>query len=93
MHSGLSRAIAAAGLTASNVVEFALPDSFYLTSWSDTISLFQILNNWLDENPKVDAVCCMHDHIAVTLINVLSKRGVRVPDDIAVTGHGARPEI
>ena len=28
-----------------------------------------------------------------SLLNVLAKRGIRVPDDIAITGHGANPEI
>ncbi len=93
MHHGLYRAILDGGLGSGNVVEFVLPDQFYLTSWSDTGSLHELLNRWLDANPKVDAICCMHDHIAVTLLNVLTKRRVRVPDDIAVTGYGGNPEI
>jgi len=88
MHYALYRAAAEAGLNASNIIELTLPDNFYLKSWSDTGSLFQMLNDWLDENPKVDAVCCMHDHIATTMLNVLSQRGARVPEDVAVTGHG-----
>jgi DNA-binding LacI/PurR family transcriptional regulator len=35
----------------------------------------------------------MHEHIAATVLAVLTQRGVRVPDDVAVTGCGAMPEF
>ena len=93
MHYGLYRAIAESGLTGSNVVEFTLPDDFYLNRVPDTHALDNILNDWLDNNPKVDAICCMHDHIAARVLAVLRNRNVRVPDQIAVTGHGAMSEF
>jgi DNA-binding LacI/PurR family transcriptional regulator len=93
MHYGLYRAILESGLTVDNVVEFPLPDEAYLNGWADTQALTQVLNKWLDENPKVDAICCMHEHIAATLLSVLAQRGVRVPDDLAITGSGAMPEF
>jgi LacI family transcriptional regulator len=93
MHYGLYRGILESGFTVNNVVDFTLPDEAYLNGWADTQALVQILNKWLDENPKVDAICCMHEHIAATLLSVLAQRGVRVPDDVAVTGCGAMPEF
>jgi LacI family transcriptional regulator len=88
MRYGLYRAIAEFGLSAADIVEFEVPDHFYLSSWTDRASLGQIINAWLDANPQVDAICCMHDHIASTVLTALAQRGVRVPDDVAVTGHG-----
>jgi len=93
MMFGLYRAIAEAGLTAENISILEIADTNYLSSWSDRSSLEQILEKWLDENPKLDAVCCMHVHIAATLLTLLSRRGVRVPEDIAVTSHGNMPEV
>lgn len=85
---GLYRAIAEAGLNASNVIEYSLNDSFYLNGWSDRAALQQVLSKWLDENPGIDAICCQHAHIAASVLSVLKQRGVRVPEDVAVTGTG-----
>jgi LacI family transcriptional regulator len=88
MHYGLYRAIADSGLNGSNIVEFLIPDDFYLNGWTDTNSLALAIIDWLDQHPKIDAICCMHDHIATVVLGVLRQRSVRVPDDIAVTGCG-----
>lgn len=93
MHYGLYRAIAEAGLTGSNVVEFTLPDDFYLNGVPDSQALAQILNEWLDQNPRVDAICCMHFHIAAMVLTLLRQRGVRVPQDVAVTGQSTMAEF
>ena len=93
MRYGLYRAIAEAGLSAANLVEYALPDQFYLSAWTDKLSLAQLISQWLDANPSLDAICCMHDHIAAVVLAVLAQRGVRVPDDVAVTGSGAMTEF
>jgi LacI family transcriptional regulator, galactose operon repressor len=93
MHYGLYRAIAESGLTGSNVVEFTLPDDLYLNLVPDTQALDEMLNSWLDKNPEIDAMCCMHDHIAARVLAVLRARNVRVPEQIAVTGHGAMSEF
>ena len=34
-----------------------------------------------------DAVCCGNDKMAVTLVNELIKRGIRVPEDVRITGY------
>jgi DNA-binding LacI/PurR family transcriptional regulator len=87
MHYGLYRALADSGLTSKNIVEMSLSDELYLSGWADNRSLTQLVGRWLDEHPDVDALCCMHDHIAASALMVLRERGVRVPDDIAVTGQ------
>jgi DNA-binding LacI/PurR family transcriptional regulator len=90
---GLYRAAAEAGLSSSSIVEYQPDDAPYLARWTDRRALELELNNWLDEHRDLDAICCMHDHIGVSVLSVLQKRGVRVPDDIAVTSHGNMSEM
>lgn len=45
------------------------------------------VNQYLDsDRPMPDAICCANDAMALTAIKELKKRGLRVPDDILVTG-------
>ncbi|MGB4659670.1 MAG: GGDEF domain-containing protein [Mobilitalea sp.] len=44
------------------------------------------------EVEKPEAVVCINDHMAIGLVNELTKRGLRVPEDIAVTGYDATEE-
>jgi len=92
MHYGLYRALADSGLATENITEKVIPADLYLNGWSDNRVLRQLFTEWLNEHRDVDAICCMHDHIAAAVLGVLAERGVRVPDDIAVTGHGSMPE-
>lgn len=48
-----------------------------------------------DGRPKglrYDAVCCMNDDIALGVLRGLADRGVRVPEDVAVTGFDGIPQ-
>lgn len=45
----------------------------------------QVLS-WGNSSPT--AIVCSNDLVAFTLLRVLRDRGVRVPDDVAVTGYG-----
>lgn len=44
------------------------------------------------EVPKPDAVICASDHMAIGLTNRLVEHGIRVPEDIIVTGYDATQE-
>lgn len=44
------------------------------------------LDTWLDSHPVPEALFCFTDSMALGALNVLWKRGIRVPDDIAVAG-------
>lgn len=41
---------------------------------------------------RYDAVCCMNDDIALGVLRGLADRGVRVPEDVAVTGFDGIPQ-
>ena len=42
--------------------------------------------------PKPEAVVCISDYMAIGLVNELAVHGIRVPEDIAVTGYDATDE-
>lgn len=44
----------------------------------------------LPERPE--AIVCANDYMAISLINALRQQGIKVPDDIAVTGYDGTPE-
>ena len=44
------------------------------------------------ELPLPDAVICLSDHMAIGLVNTLIENGIRVPEDIIVTGYEAENE-
>jgi len=44
------------------------------------------------EVEKPEAVICINDHMAIGLVNELTKYGINVPEDIAVTGYDATEE-
>ncbi len=41
----------------------------------------------MNPDPDVDAIVCVNDMMALGVINALRERGVRVPEEIAVTGY------
>ena len=44
-------------------------------------------SQWLDEGHAFDGVMCVSDVIAINVIAALSERGIRVPQDVKVTGY------
>lgn len=44
------------------------------------------------EIKKPEAIVCMNDYMAIGLVNELNKHGIRVPEDVAVTGFDASEE-
>ena len=45
-----------------------------------------------DQDEKPDAVVCANDYMAISVIEALKKRGISVPEEIAVTGFDDREE-
>lgn len=47
----------------------------------------------LRRHPDLDAVVAANDHMALGALRALQQRGVRVPDDVALTGFDDIPEV
>lgn len=45
----------------------------------------------LSQHPDIDGVCCSNDVLALGVLFEAQRRGIRIPDDIAVTGFGDLP--
>jgi LacI family transcriptional regulator len=68
-------------LTGAGVEETRPPVRLRLEEQSGPAAVQALL-----EVPDLDGVVCANDELAVSVLSLLSRRGVRVPDDVAVTG-------
>lgn len=46
-----------------------------------------VLNDLLNKKEPIDAIVCYNDQIAIEIIEFLNSRGLRVPEDISITGY------
>ncbi|BBF45051.1 transcriptional repressor of arabinoside utilization operon, GntR family [Lachnospiraceae bacterium KM106-2] len=46
-----------------------------------------MIEAFIKEKKKMDAIVCYNDEIALEIIQVLMKYGIRVPEDISITGY------
>ncbi len=58
-------------------------------AFSDAMRRRNLAEVALEDDPT--AVCCMHDGVAIELMDSLERRGLRVPADISVTGFDDVP--
>jgi LacI family transcriptional regulator len=49
----------------------------------------EAIEAWLDGGGRCDVILGNNDHIGIAILKTLAARGIRVPDDIMVTGFGA----
>lgn len=69
---------------------WAVDPSLVLDGAFDAIRAEQAVSGWLDRpHPRMDALVCANDDMAAGAILAFSKRGIRVPQDILVTGFDA----
>ena len=54
-------------------------------------SVESALDRLLGDHPETQAVYCYSDFVAITVMETLAKRGIRVPDDVAVMGYCGYP--
>jgi LacI family transcriptional regulator len=52
----------------------------------------QQLHSLLEQHPEIDAVFASNDQMALGAIQTLRKKGLRVPDDLAIIGYDDIPE-
>jgi LacI family transcriptional regulator len=43
------------------------------------------------EFPKIDAICCVNDPVAIGVYDYLNKVGIKIPDKVGVTGFSNNP--
>src|SRR5699024_8559561 len=53
---------------------------------------FDGANALLDRLPDVDGIVCGNDDLAIGVLAALRRRGLRVPEDIAVIGYDDTPD-
>jgi diguanylate cyclase (GGDEF)-like protein len=70
-----------------------LPDDHVLTGNFEASTARQVMLEFLKNHPKsIDCVVCANDDMAQAIIQTLHEQGIRVPEDIAVTGFDDIPE-
>ncbi|MBW3082111.1 LacI family DNA-binding transcriptional regulator [Bifidobacterium phasiani] len=74
---------AAEGLLAAGLPYRA--DDVYPCDWTREAG-YRRMRAILDERRDFDGVCCLNDPIAIGALKALAEAGVRVPQDVAVTG-------
>lgn len=53
----------------------------------------QAVNKLIDDNNIPDAVICANDVMAIAAVGVFARRGIKVPEDVIVTGYDGINEI
>jgi len=62
------------------------PENVYYGHFWDMPTI-QAMDKLMEENPKLpEAIICANDTMALTVCDYLNKRGIRVPEDVAVSG-------
>jgi GntR family transcriptional regulator, arabinose operon transcriptional repressor len=79
-HKGYAKALAEFGIAYNpdNVIWFHTEDR--------TKKPYSMVEALIDKGVKVDAIACYNDQIAFSIYEILSRKGIRVPEDISVTG-------
>ncbi|GAA4157446.1 LacI family DNA-binding transcriptional regulator [Gryllotalpicola daejeonensis] len=83
-HEGYRAALTEAGLTEEPALNVVAPEWTPAAAASEFSGLLDHLENAGGALP--DAVFCFTDSMALGVLHVLAKRGIRVPDDMSVVG-------
>lgn len=85
-HKGYAKTLQKRGLVYNpdNVIWFHVEDKFGKTEWA--------IEALLKNDPSIDAIVCYNDMIAYKVIEVLNSLGIRVPEDISITGYDAQAQ-
>ena len=74
------------GLRTDGQLSYFLEDYYFSRE-----SVESALDRLLGDHPETQAVYCYSDFVAITVMEILAKRGIRVPDDVAVMGYCGYP--
>ncbi|HRK20193.1 MAG TPA: LacI family DNA-binding transcriptional regulator [Fimbriimonadaceae bacterium] len=67
------------------------PDEYVVKGRFDIAGGFRAMNELLDLPTPPTAVCCANDEMAIGAIQAVLARGLKVPDDMSVTGFDMTP--
>ncbi len=68
-----------------NQIPFQREHVYYGYFWD--IPTIEAMDKLMEENPKLpEAIICANDTMAITVCGYLNKRGIRIPEDVAVSG-------
>jgi DNA-binding LacI/PurR family transcriptional regulator len=82
---GIADALSAAGLPPSAL---QVEERFSYSAEAGAEGLHALL----DRSPDITAVCCIGDVLAIGALRAAEERGLRVPDDVSITGFDDIPE-
>lgn len=78
-------------MTANNCeIDEMLDYEFSYTQW-DKEGFYPIINKWSALKNRPTAIVAADDHIATVTAEILQENGLRIPEDIAVTGFNDTP--
>lgn len=79
-HKGYAKALSDAGVTYNpdNIIWFHTEDQ--------NVKPYNEIKRYLEEKRDIDAIACYNDQIAFKVFELLNSFGVRVPEDISITG-------
>ena len=60
---------------------------------NDTLSAGEFTDRLLRRFPEMTAIACDGDHIAMSLFLALRESGIRIPEDLSLTGFSCLPEV
>lgn len=66
--------------------QFPVKDTDYYTYGYSSEDIDAALDFFLQSTPKPDSIICYNDRMAMSLMEAVYKRGLRIPEDIAVAG-------
>lgn len=66
-------------------------DELHVDAVSTELSGYEAVHELMRRGASFDAVCCASDSIAIGAMRALQERGLRIPEDVAVTGFDDVP--
>ncbi|EGD46890.1 transcriptional regulator, GntR family with LacI sensor [Ruminiclostridium papyrosolvens DSM 2782] len=79
-HNGYAKAIADAGMA------YNPDDVIWFHTEDRDIKPYNMVKRLMEEKRGVDAIACYNDEIAFRVYELLNSLGVKVPDDVSITG-------
>lgn len=73
--------------SALNEADIEIDPALYRSCWLVPDSAYEAANEMLEQDLRFDAVVCASDLVALGFIRALMRRGLSIPDDVAIVGY------